>query len=410
MVHPLLPAPPSDSAAPRTEPSVPATTRPALDRDGFAEVLRGLAPDVPAEASQPTDDPIARLIANASGQPQPGVVEGIGAGDDPDASGAPTLAATPAADAPSAGPAAALAIGAHLSDEDAPRSLPTAAPALRVGSPAAPRPNALPISAPASPHLAVGAAPNAVVPAGASLGASSVPSGPDGTRATGPDASLAAARDLGGPGGAAPAAAGASGLAVTASAAAPAAPSAPQPLPEIGGTQTSALPGTLPGTLPGAAPGPAPSLSPSSSLGSVGPVSAATAEPAALPPGVQVARAALARGPGEVIEVRLDPPQLGRVQLAFDLTGDVPRAVVSAAQPETLDILRRGAPLLLQELAEGGLAEAEIEWSDAPLPEGREDGSAEILVADAEPHAEPVAEAPAPARPKRHHGVLDLTL
>ena len=124
------------------------------------------------------------------------------------------------------------------------------------------------------------------------------------------------------------------------------------------------------------------------------------------PPSVQLAQAVLAQGPADVIEVRLDPPQLGRVQIAFDLTGETPRAVVSATQPETLDLLRRGAPVLMEELTAAGLGEAEIAWSDAPLPDHEAPGRIVSVAVD----RAAAEDAPAAPAPRRHDGMLDLTL
>ena len=128
-------------------------------------------------------------------------------------------------------------------------------------------------------------------------------------------------------------------------------------------------------------------------------------------PAEQVARA-VAVAPGErVVEVRLDPPQLGRVRVEFDFTGDAVRAVVSAAEPEALSLLRRGQAGLVRDLAEMGYEGAEVEYAeDRPPGRGREE-EASYLPASFAPGAGPAAadEAPRP-RPRRHDGALDITL
>lgn len=136
------------------------------------------------------------------------------------------------------------------------------------------------------------------------------------------------------------------------------------------------------------------------------PAARALASPAAsgIDPSVQIARAIGSPSAGETIEVRLDPPELGRVRIAFEF-GDAPRAVVSASQPETLDLLRRGGALLTEELAQAGLSEAEIEWSEQGLPDDRDE-------ADAAPvrHAPGPDTTDAPPRARHHDGALDRLL
>ncbi|NNU15378.1 hypothetical protein HK107_03430 [Parvularcula sp. ZS-1/3] len=55
------------------------------------------------------------------------------------------------------------------------------------------------------------------------------------------------------------------------------------------------------------------------------------------------------------IELRLDPPELGRVQIDLDLSkGQQVRAVITAAEPETLDLMRRQGAILAEALANEG--------------------------------------------------------
>ena len=55
-------------------------------------------------------------------------------------------------------------------------------------------------------------------------------------------------------------------------------------------------------------------------------------------------------------EIRLDPPELGRVEvrLSIDASGKT-QAHMTADQPQTLDLLRKDAPGLTQALREAGL-------------------------------------------------------
>lgn len=57
---------------------------------------------------------------------------------------------------------------------------------------------------------------------------------------------------------------------------------------------------------------------------------------------------------GNRIEVRLDPPELGRVTLQMTITDDGITAAVTAERPEIIDILRRHADLLQKELQTAG--------------------------------------------------------
>lgn len=67
------------------------------------------------------------------------------------------------------------------------------------------------------------------------------------------------------------------------------------------------------------------------------------------------------------LEVRLDPPHLGRLSIEFDLRPDAPiRAVVSAENSDTLSQLRRQSSDLLRELSAAGLEDVDLAFSDSP--------------------------------------------
>jgi len=72
--------------------------------------------------------------------------------------------------------------------------------------------------------------------------------------------------------------------------------------------------------------------------------------------GVAIARH-IALGGGETIAIRLDPAEMGRVdvRLSFDDRGTL-QAVVAADNPTSLDLLRRESPELVRALAEAGVA------------------------------------------------------
>jgi flagellar hook-length control protein FliK len=66
--------------------------------------------------------------------------------------------------------------------------------------------------------------------------------------------------------------------------------------------------------------------------------------------------AAKSQSGAKQFDIRLDPPELGRVQvrLSIDATGKA-EAHLSADQPQTLDLLQKDAPALARALREAGL-------------------------------------------------------
>jgi hypothetical protein len=102
----------------------------------------------------------------------------------------------------------------------------------------------------------------------------------------------------------------------------------------------------------------------------------AAAPPAALPvgaPSEAAVAAANARMIAEAIalgtmrdriELRLDPPELGRVSIDMTMDGNTVSATVSAERPETLDLLRRHVDMLQRELGASGFGSADIGFAD----------------------------------------------
>lgn len=188
-------------------------------------------------------------------------------------------------------------------------------------------------------------------------------------------------------------------------------PPMPLPVPPPVSAATVAEPGFAPSspapeTTP-ATPSPAPLLREA-------PVPALAAKPVAAPPepAQQLARA-VAHAPAErVVEVRLDPPHLGRVRIEFDFSGEAVRAVVSAAEPEALALLRRGGAGLARDLADMGYAGADIEYDqagDRADGAGRDEPAGRAFALPV-PTEEP---GPGPARARAaylHDGALDITL
>jgi hypothetical protein len=122
-------------------------------------------------------------------------------------------------------------------------------------------------------------------------------------------------------------------------------------------------------------------------LGDSGPIgfaasSAATAQspagpvPAAVPPGysggAEIARAvapqiaaAIGSGPGSGrIEIRLDPPELGRVEISLEITDRTLRATLVAENPATSDLLRRHGEILLAQLQQAGFTGIDLQFAE----------------------------------------------
>ncbi len=79
----------------------------------------------------------------------------------------------------------------------------------------------------------------------------------------------------------------------------------------------------------------------------------------------QIAAAVTARQGDNRLEVRLDPPELGRVTIGFESDGgDIVRAVLSADSPETLQLMRRNADVFQRMLEDQGFTGLDLQFSD----------------------------------------------
>jgi hypothetical protein len=119
----------------------------------------------------------------------------------------------------------------------------------------------------------------------------------------------------------------------------------------------------------------------SSGLTGLAASSAATAQPPAgpaqaAPPGVaggaDLARAvapqiaaAIGSAPGSGrIEIRLDPPELGRVEISLDITEQSLRATLAAERPATNELLRRHGEILLAQLQQAGFTGIDLQFAE----------------------------------------------
>lgn len=78
----------------------------------------------------------------------------------------------------------------------------------------------------------------------------------------------------------------------------------------------------------------------------------------------------------DTVEIRLDPPELGRVIISITQSDSGLSATITSEKPEVADLLRRHAELLSRELSKSGFHEASLEFShrdqqqDQPTFEG----------------------------------------
>lgn len=110
------------------------------------------------------------------------------------------------------------------------------------------------------------------------------------------------------------------------------------------------------------------------------------APPTTLPPAgaawAQVISAISERNGETKLELRLNPPELGRVTIAFEGDGvDIVRAVVSADSQQTLDLMRRNIDILQRELARAGLDNINVELADRGAHSQSHDDTVEQTVA-----------------------------
>lgn len=96
---------------------------------------------------------------------------------------------------------------------------------------------------------------------------------------------------------------------------------------------------------------------------------------------------ALANSDRNKIEIRLDPPELGRVSVSLSLGEEGARAVIAAERAEISDLLRRHGEMLQRDLSDAGFGHVNLEFSDNAGQGGDGDAEPEAAGAlDAEPH------------------------
>lgn len=77
----------------------------------------------------------------------------------------------------------------------------------------------------------------------------------------------------------------------------------------------------------------------------------------------QLTAAAGTRANGGTVEVLLEPPELGRVEITMELSEQGLRATLSAERQATMDLLRRHLDMLTQQFEDAGFSDVDLEFS-----------------------------------------------
>lgn len=85
--------------------------------------------------------------------------------------------------------------------------------------------------------------------------------------------------------------------------------------------------------------------------------------------------ASVARTGNDRVEIRLDPPELGRISLSLNITDQAVTGVVNADRADIVDLMRRHAEVLQRDLSEAGFGDVNLEFAQSDT--GQADGSGE---------------------------------
>lgn len=107
--------------------------------------------------------------------------------------------------------------------------------------------------------------------------------------------------------------------------------------------------------------------------------------------------AAISQGDGGVIEINLDPPELGRVTVKLTSTETGLAAALLTERPEIADLMRRHAELLLRDLKNAGYADVSLSFGSTSSEERRSDQSGQSADAPLDRTAENLAAAISPS-------------
>ncbi|MEM6649157.1 MAG: flagellar hook-length control protein FliK [Pseudomonadota bacterium] len=92
----------------------------------------------------------------------------------------------------------------------------------------------------------------------------------------------------------------------------------------------------------------------------------------------QVAQALASRPADRVVDVRLSPPELGTVRIEIDFSQDgLVKAIVSASETDTLQLLKRNGGQLAKELTGAGFGDVDLNFTDTPSQDQPDDHGVE---------------------------------
>lgn len=119
---------------------------------------------------------------------------------------------------------------------------------------------------------------------------------------------------------------------------------------------------------------------------------------------------AVGKAEGEIVELRLDPPELGRVQIRLSVTETGLQASLFSERPETHDMLRRNAEMLARQLSEAGYENVTLDFTAGQefQSEQRAQSTAALSSLASSACISPAANAVAPTRVAT--GALDIRL
>jgi hypothetical protein len=123
----------------------------------------------------------------------------------------------------------------------------------------------------------------------------------------------------------------------------------------------------------------------------------------------QIVAAAGTRSNGGVVEVFLDPPELGRVEIVMEIAEKGVRAVLAAERPSTGDLIRRYSDLLQQQLEDAGFADVDLDFAQQDTDGQDFNFGAGPTTTDL-PLDSSASDAVAPTRRKAQAGLVDLRL
>ncbi|MEO1657074.1 MAG: flagellar hook-length control protein FliK [Pseudomonadota bacterium] len=151
----------------------------------------------------------------------------------------------------------------------------------------------------------------------------------------------------------------------------------------------------------------APAESPVTSQGAETARPITAANPATEAPAIAQVRDTIRAGTRSgTIEVQLDPPELGRVLIELEVgrQGQV-KAVISASESDTLDLMRRNGDTLAGDLKDSGFDDVELDWQQADQSSDDADGPQPLwLVNDTSTPTQSMIVS------SRHDGALDIQL